>query len=446
MIASALLWLVSAGIASEPVLFERPVNLSELNTTCRDKGPYLTCDGLTLYFHSDRAGCGGEQLADIYRASRPSIGGRFGATELVLQNGADPALSCDELTLYFARSVNGPLGPNLDIFEATRLSRSASFGAPQAVASLNTRFDELGPRLTHDGLQLYFSSSRLGTLGALDIWVARRDSPSGTFGAPKNLFELNSPSNDSNAAISHDGLTIYFSSTRPGGLGNADLYKARRRSADTPFDGPKDVLALNSATIDKAPAISGDGLIIVFRSNRDGGAGLSDLYQARDAKSGTVGLGVGAPGDTLFVNGTAGGATRTVTVANGERVTVSLAAPPFGPSPFGYALFAYTRALPGAVHDLPRGIGALAFPAPFASGGGSGSHLFTLCHRFQTPNSSIFGPGMFPAPPAPGEVLVVPQGMPAGLTQLTLQAIVRDDASRSGTLLSVTNAITIRRN
>lgn len=89
--------------------------------------------------------------------------------------------------------------------------------------------------------------------------------------------------------ISPDGLTLYFSSDRPEGLGDAndggakpwDMYVAQRRSFDEPFGevaslGPR----INSPFRDHSPSFSDDGHWLFFASDRPGGCGGYDLYAA----------------------------------------------------------------------------------------------------------------------------------------------------------------------
>lgn len=44
-----------------------------------------------------------------------------------------------------------------------------------------------------------------------------------TFGTPTKVLNVNSSSNECLPRISADGLSLYFSSNRPGGLGGRDI-------------------------------------------------------------------------------------------------------------------------------------------------------------------------------------------------------------------------------
>ena len=62
-----------------------------------------------------------------------------------------------------------------------------------------------------DGLELYFTSDRSGGLGYEDIWVSTRQSTDEPWSPPVNLTAVNSTYREAYPSISPDGLTLYFS-------------------------------------------------------------------------------------------------------------------------------------------------------------------------------------------------------------------------------------------
>ncbi|HWO11720.1 MAG TPA: hypothetical protein VNN80_19635, partial [Polyangiaceae bacterium] len=165
-----------------------PVNTGKEGT------PFLTSDGLSLYFYSERAGGAGAR--DLYVATRPSSADAFGdVTPLTSLNGAEldylPWLSADGLTIYFA---SGPAGSG-DIQRSTRASVSAAFLAPEAVSELNSSSDEGGITVSADGLEAIFASNRPGGVGARDLYRATRARVSDPFSAPAPVDALNTPDN-----------------------------------------------------------------------------------------------------------------------------------------------------------------------------------------------------------------------------------------------------------
>jgi Tol biopolymer transport system component len=88
---------------------------------------------------------------------------------------------------------------------------------------------------------------------------------------PVNLGAvINSTSNDQGPAISRDGLSLYFSSGRPGGSGRSDIWVSQRASLGAPWDTPANVGAVNTAADDSIPALSRDEHWLFFNSNTTG--------------------------------------------------------------------------------------------------------------------------------------------------------------------------------
>src|SRR5262249_6104396 len=72
--------------------------------------------------------------------------------------------------------------------------------------TINTTFNESGAALSEDGLSLYFNSNRPGGVGGPDIWVSQRDSVDDEWGAPVNLGPtINTTSAETVPAFSRDG-------------------------------------------------------------------------------------------------------------------------------------------------------------------------------------------------------------------------------------------------
>ena len=134
-----------------------------------------------------------------------------------------PAISDDELSLYFvADSLLGGLGGK-DIYRVTRLKKNMPFGPPQNLGdNVNTEADEVHPYIRSNG-DLYFSSDGHPGMGGLDIFLAKHID-----GASYKISNLGSPLNSS-----HDDFGIvfmgmkeegYLTSRRIGGMGKTDLY------------------------------------------------------------------------------------------------------------------------------------------------------------------------------------------------------------------------------
>jgi hypothetical protein len=111
-----------------------------------------------------------------YFVGRPSIDilRKVGASIDVMLEGPDnelwPAVTSDELTLYFSMGGSG-VDTGMDVLVAKRASKSNKFTTRSLVTELNTGQDEFPTYVSPDGCVLYFSSTRNGSL---DIFVARK--------------------------------------------------------------------------------------------------------------------------------------------------------------------------------------------------------------------------------------------------------------------------------
>lgn len=196
-----------------------------------------------------------------------------------------PFISKDGLSLYFFSNRPGGSGGN-DIWVSERSDTDAEWGPPQNVAALNTPFDEHGPWLSRDGHALYFNSSRPLGHGGLDLYVSRRRHTHDDLGwePPVNLgSSVNGPANDISPSVlvnEETGTeTLLFTSDRPGGVGGDDVYSSVRQD-DGSFGPPTLVAALSSPAADRLPSPRHDGLEIFITSNRPGGMGALDLWVA----------------------------------------------------------------------------------------------------------------------------------------------------------------------
>jgi len=146
----------------------------------------------------------------------------------------------------------------------------------QRVRNLNLLAStELGATLTEDLLEIYFISDREGGLGEGDVWYARRSARSDPFGAPEVVLELSSPAAEASPAIAHDGLTLWLASSREPGLGQLDIWRATRGARGQPWGPLENVAALNSPFNDIPRPPGAGGAVLPIASDREGGA-----YQA----------------------------------------------------------------------------------------------------------------------------------------------------------------------
>jgi hypothetical protein len=293
----ALVWLAVAlvatsGIARADFTFGPAQNLgSAVNSLHHDAGPCLSADGLELCFYSDRPG--GRGGYDIWVSTRPSPRDLWGPpTNLGLTvnstyNEAYPSLSSDGLTLYFSEYYSGSVRPAGlgagDIWMTSRPNSSAPWGTPVNLgAPINSSALDMSPTISGDGLTLVFTSNRPGGNGSWDLWMSTRVSVQDPWGPPVNLGPaVNSGNWDGECALSWDGRAVFFDSGRPGMAGAIDLWMSARRTPAGPWEAAVNLgLVVNSSGNDGTARVSPDMRTIYFCSDRPGGLGSYDLYAA----------------------------------------------------------------------------------------------------------------------------------------------------------------------
>lgn len=170
------------------------------------------------------------------------------------------------------------IGNQEDLYMSYLKDGKLSKGKP--IDGLNTPYNEGAHCITPDGKQIIFTvCDGLRTYGSCDLFFSSLTKNGWT--KPKNLGKgVNSQGWDSQPSISGDGKKLYFSSKRPGGYGGSDLYVA-----SVTDKGWGDVVNLgeniNSYGNDESPFIHQDDRTLYFRSNGHIGMGDYDIFVAR---------------------------------------------------------------------------------------------------------------------------------------------------------------------
>jgi WD40 repeat protein len=162
---------------------------------------------------------------------------------------------------------------------------------------VNSPFQELGAAISKDGLSLYFTSDHPGGFGSFDLWVSERPTTDGAWGQPRNLGGIiNTSAEESIPALSRDGHWMFFNSDRPGGFGLLDIWASWREHTHDNFSwGPPFNLgaSVNSAYVDGTASYfandEGGAPLLFFISTRPGGPGLSDIYESQLQPDGLFG-------------------------------------------------------------------------------------------------------------------------------------------------------------
>lgn len=251
-----------------------PQELTGLSSAGDDRDPWLSVDGLRMYFASNRAGTN-----DIYLATRTATTQPFSSPALLpnlrtTDHQEDRAsLTADELTLVLSSDRAGT--GTSDIYLITRNAPADTFGTPllDHMAAVNAGgASNYDPFLSRDGSRLYFAPDPPGGTTPQQIVFATRGTTGGDFGAPVSVPGVNDVAGAINAdpAVTLDERIIMFTSNRSGG--QFDLWYATRASPGDPFGTPIRIPNVNSTARDGDPILSADGCDLYLSSTRDDGS------------------------------------------------------------------------------------------------------------------------------------------------------------------------------
>lgn len=192
-------------------------------------------------------------------------------------NEGAQCISPDGKYLYYT-ACNRPNGiGSCDIYMAERVgnqwSTPVNLGAP-----VNTPSWESQPSIASDGRTLYFLSSRSGGLGKIDIWKTVRQDD-GSWTEPVNLGpKINTSENEASPFIHPDNTTLYFASDGHTGMGGADLYFTHLNGKGE-WDTPTNMgYPINTSRDESSLIVAANGKTAYFASDRAEGKGQTDLY------------------------------------------------------------------------------------------------------------------------------------------------------------------------
>ncbi len=264
--------------------YYRVKNLEELNTKFAEYAPvYL---GGYLYFTSNRDSeriyfATGTPFTDLYRVrtkgANVSINTLSPLDKKINQEDANEgsiALNDNGTSVIFAKGNTGKATGNneVNLFFTRYRNREWSDARPLSINDPDS-WDST-PALTPSGKTLYFSSTRLGGYGGADLYSAQLNRR-GRWVDVKNLGpSINTPGDEMFPFVSEDG-SLYFASDGHPGLGKLDIFKATRRrgritveNLGEPVNSSSDDFALYQYDLTRG----------FFASNRPGGKGDDDIY------------------------------------------------------------------------------------------------------------------------------------------------------------------------
>jgi len=194
-----------------------------------DREPWITADGNTIYFKSDRLATSSPVNANDIFITR-KVNDQWTEPELVgypisTNEGNEhcPAILQDGETLCFASMRAGGYGGS-DIWCSKPDSNGGWQDPVNQGPNINTAAEEFHFSQDKNGM-VYFTSSRPGGYGATDLWGAMTEGPN-AWGSAQNLGpQVNTAGADMCPVLPPGGETISWFSTRPdNSLGGIDIF------------------------------------------------------------------------------------------------------------------------------------------------------------------------------------------------------------------------------
>lgn len=278
LIVAALFALPAAALA----LAQVPLAPFMPDTVSGPKNEYnlsRSDDGRTLVFARSEADFRGARIMVSERRGRGWSTPAPIAFSDERYRDSDPWMTPDGRTLYFVSDRPAPSRTDrhdLDVWRSRR-GPNGSWAPPEHLGTeVNGAGEELGPEL-HGGL-LYFATARRSGMGGLDIYAAKVTT--GGFAKPELLpTPINSAASESDFTLSRDGKTALFWRQ----VGERGLLHVAKRGEDGAWSAPQPLPdSINVGPFNFTPALSADGKRLSFASTRlrsGQEAGMGDIFE-----------------------------------------------------------------------------------------------------------------------------------------------------------------------
>lgn len=194
-----------------------------------------------------------------------------------------PGMTIDGNVFIFTKMLN----MQEDFYISTKTDSGWSTAIPLP-GRINTPENEGTTSISADGRYIFFTvCNQEDCMGSCDLFYSAYNPKTGVWSRRMNLGKsINSPAWDAQPAISADGRTLIFSSSRPGGYGRKDLWMSRFSNgkwSDPENLGP----TVNTPDDDEAPFLHYDGKTLYFSSDGHPGYGQHDLFVTRKNADGS---------------------------------------------------------------------------------------------------------------------------------------------------------------
>ena len=263
------------------------MNVDALNTPSSEYAPLMVSNNEEIAFTATRSSKiyrqNGLPFSDVYHVKLADLASGVAVQPVAYDkfnnddtHEASITISRDGKMAIFARSNDGSRKGSTDVdLYMSKMDKSGNWSSPEMLAISSANAWDASPALSQDGKTLYFASSREGGKGGIDIYRSQLDA-NGRWGKVTNLgADINTAGDESFPYVTEDGK-LYFASDGQPGFGGLDLFVASRDK-----DKGTTVENLGQPINSKA-----DDFGITFKnayegyltSNREGGKGDDDIY------------------------------------------------------------------------------------------------------------------------------------------------------------------------
>jgi outer membrane protein OmpA-like peptidoglycan-associated protein/tetratricopeptide (TPR) repeat protein len=257
-----------------------PSNLGKgINTAGYEYNPVVSTDGRSLIFTTVKDKHG-RKVEDFYISEFRN--GKWQQAEPLpgsvntSENEGAHCISIDNKFLFFTACGRQEGFGSCDIYVSIKVdgkwSKSVNLGR-----NVNSSSWDAHPALSPDGTTLIYSSTRPGGKGKKDLWSIKFKN--GSWGIPKNLSELNTKGNEVTPYFHADGKTLYFSSDGLPGMGGTDFFVSYFDEVTNHWGEPINLgYGINSPRDEYSLMVARDGKTAYFASDALKGYGNMDIY------------------------------------------------------------------------------------------------------------------------------------------------------------------------
>jgi outer membrane protein OmpA-like peptidoglycan-associated protein/tetratricopeptide (TPR) repeat protein len=273
-----------------------------VNSVYPDYSPLMLPDQSALLFTSTRKGStggrttidGGDFYEDIYisrnlsktNSTAKPPANSLKPNDLPIFSNAENAGSLINTSANDASIAISPDGGVFYIYRKRKVWKSfvsdGKLGIPKVFKTTVLNKDDIAPSLyfTVDGKEMYFVSSRPGGYGGKDIYKAVMQ-VDGTWGAAQNLgAAINTSLDEESPFFDFDEQTLYFSSQGHNSIGGFDVFKSKLQK-NTWSEAENLGIPLNSGTDDIFYSYDKNKNIGYYTTMRKEGIGNYDIFMVK---------------------------------------------------------------------------------------------------------------------------------------------------------------------